>query len=99
MRQHYNQTISTVVLSILLLMNVEVLCAAEESIAPEAEVATQKQDAAAAQDGVQAEVNTQAEPAVNYFDIYEFQVDGNTKLTNVQIETAVYPHMGEKKIN
>ncbi|MBX9676923.1 MAG: BamA/TamA family outer membrane protein [Methylotenera sp.] len=97
MRQHHNQTISTVVLSILLLMNVEVLYAAEEPIATEAEVATQKQDLAAPKDAVQAEANTQVEPAVNYFDIYEFQVEGNTKLTNVQIETAVYPHMGEKK--
>ncbi len=97
MRQHHYQTISTVVLSILLLMNVEVLYAAEEPIATEAEVATQKQDLAAPKDAVQAEANTQVEPAVNYFDIYEFQVEGNTKLTNLQIETAVYPHMGEKK--
>ncbi|OQW69309.1 MAG: hypothetical protein BVN34_05290 [Proteobacteria bacterium ST_bin12] len=81
----------------LLLMNVEMLYAAEEPIATEAEVATQKQDLAVPKDAVQAEASTQAEPAVNYFDIYEFQVDGNTKLTNVQIETAVYPHMGEKK--
>ncbi len=97
MRQHHYKTISTVVLSILLLMNVEMLYAAEEPIATEAEVATQKQDLAVPKDAVQAEASTQAEPAVNYFDIYEFQVDGNTKLTNVQIETAVYPHMGEKK--
>ena len=34
---------------------------------------------------------------VNYFDILEFQVQGNTKLSKAQIETAVYPHMGEKK--
>jgi hemolysin activation/secretion protein len=33
----------------------------------------------------------------NYFDILEFQVEGNTKLTKMQIETAVYPQMGEKK--
>jgi len=33
----------------------------------------------------------------NYFDILEFQVEGNTKLTTRQIETAVYPQMGEKK--
>lgn len=33
----------------------------------------------------------------NYFDILEFQVEGNTKLSTVQIETAVYPQMGEKK--
>lgn len=33
----------------------------------------------------------------NYFDILEFQVQGNTKLSNLQIEAAVYPQMGEKK--
>ncbi|MDP1658823.1 MAG: ShlB/FhaC/HecB family hemolysin secretion/activation protein [Methylotenera sp.] len=33
----------------------------------------------------------------NYFDILEFQVEGNTKLTTMQIEAAVYPQMGEKK--
>ena len=33
----------------------------------------------------------------NYFDILEFQVDGNTKLTKMQVEAAVYPQMGEKK--
>ena len=33
----------------------------------------------------------------NYFDILEFQVEGNTKLSNLQIETAVYPQMGDKK--
>jgi len=36
-------------------------------------------------------------PATNYFDILEFQVQGNTKLSNQQIEAAVYPQMGEKK--
>jgi hemolysin activation/secretion protein len=34
---------------------------------------------------------------VNYFDILEFQVQGNTKLNSQQIEAAVYPLMGEKK--
>jgi hemolysin activation/secretion protein len=34
---------------------------------------------------------------VNYFDILEFQVQGNTKLTSQQIELAVYPLMGGKK--
>lgn len=33
----------------------------------------------------------------NYFDIFEFQVEGNTKLSKMQIEAAVYPQMGEKK--
>jgi hemolysin activation/secretion protein len=37
------------------------------------------------------------EKKVNYFDILEFQVEGNTKLTQEKIESAVYPHMGEKK--
>jgi hemolysin activation/secretion protein len=37
------------------------------------------------------------EKVVNYFDILEFQVEGNTKLPQVKIEAAVYPHMGEKK--
>jgi hemolysin activation/secretion protein len=37
------------------------------------------------------------EKETNYFDILEFQVEGNTKLSAEQIETAVYPQMGEKK--
>lgn len=37
------------------------------------------------------------EIAVNYFDILEFRVDGNTKLAKNKIEAAIYPHMGEKK--
>lgn len=44
----------------------------------------------------QKEAMAESKP-VNYFDILEFQVQGNTKLSNAQIETAVYPHMGEKK--
>ncbi|MDO9050416.1 MAG: ShlB/FhaC/HecB family hemolysin secretion/activation protein [Methylotenera sp.] len=35
--------------------------------------------------------------ATNYFDILEFQVEGNTKLSAEKIEAAVYPQMGEKK--
>jgi len=31
------------------------------------------------------------------FDIFEYQVEGNSKLTNVEIETAVYPFLGEKR--
>lgn len=38
-----------------------------------------------------------ADQQTNYFDILEFQVEGNTKLTTKQIEAAVYPQMGEKK--
>jgi hemolysin activation/secretion protein len=37
------------------------------------------------------------EKDVNYFDILEFQVEGNTKLPQTKIEASVYPHMGEKK--
>ena len=33
----------------------------------------------------------------NYFDILEFQVEGNTKLTKMQVEAAVYKQMGKKK--
>ena len=42
-------------------------------------------------------VATAENKQVNYFDILEFQVQGNTKLSKAQIETAVYPQMGEKK--
>ena len=38
-----------------------------------------------------------AKKEVQTFDIYEFQVVGNTKLSKVQIETALYQQMGEKK--
>ncbi len=37
------------------------------------------------------------EQDTKYFDILEFQVEGNTKLTTMQVEVAVYPQMGEKK--
>lgn len=37
------------------------------------------------------------EKDTNYFDILEFQVEGNTKLSAEKIEAAVYPQMGEKK--
>lgn len=33
----------------------------------------------------------------NKFDIFEYQVEGNTKLPQVQIEKAVYKFLGEKK--
>ncbi len=42
-------------------------------------------------------VEKPVEKAVNYFDILEFQVEGNTKLPQTKIEASVYPHMGEKK--
>lgn len=41
--------------------------------------------------------STDDEKDKNYFDIFEFQVDGNTKLSAEKIEAAVYPQMGEKK--
>ncbi|MFA6179404.1 MAG: POTRA domain-containing protein [Candidatus Methylopumilus sp.] len=37
------------------------------------------------------------EKDTNYFDILEFQVEGNTKLSTEQVEAAVYPQMGERK--
>jgi len=44
---------------------------------------------------------TEAVPAQaveeNKFDIFEYQVDGNTKLTSLQIEKAVYKYLGENK--
>lgn len=41
--------------------------------------------------------NAPKQKDVNYFDILEFQVEGNTKLPQTKIEASVYPHMGEKK--
>lgn len=40
---------------------------------------------------------TKEDKDTNYFDIFEFQVEGNTKLTKMEVEAAVYPQMGEKK--
>ena len=37
------------------------------------------------------------EKDTNYFDILEFQVEGNTKLSTEQVEAAVYQQMGERK--
>jgi len=34
---------------------------------------------------------------VNYFDVMEYRVEGNTLLAKGRIEEAVYPHLGEKK--
>jgi len=45
---------------------------------------------------VKSEAKAEAQDT-NYFDILEFQVEGNTKLTKMQVEAAVYPQMGEKK--
>lgn len=35
-----------------------------------------------------------AEPAVNTFDILEYEVEGNSVLTELDVESAVYPHLG-----
>ena len=42
-------------------------------------------------------VNPEGAKNTNFFDILEFQVQGNTKLSTEQIEASVYPHMGERK--
>lgn len=33
----------------------------------------------------------------NRFDILEYQIEGNTVLSNIAIERAVYPHLGERR--
>jgi hemolysin activation/secretion protein len=40
---------------------------------------------------------TQAQEADSYFDILEYEVEGNTVLPDMDIERAVYPHLGEHK--
>jgi len=37
------------------------------------------------------------EQAVNYFDVMEYRVEGNSKLPKGKIEEAVYPYLGERK--
>lgn len=49
------------------------------------------------QESLQDVAEDEAADEGEHFDIFEYRVDGNTKLTNLQIETAVYPHLGEKK--
>ena len=50
--------------------------------------------------GAEAKSEAKAESQdTNYFDILEFQVEGNTKLTKMQVEAAVYPQMGEKRLS
>jgi hemolysin activation/secretion protein len=124
MREKANQIISTVVFSILLLMNLGVVHAVDATSTPTDELATKNveetqpnadqqsapksaesslEDASAISNNTTAAETTPAAssaentPEINYFDIFEFQVEGNTKLKNEQIESAVYPHMGEKK--
>ena len=52
-------------------------------------------DIAAPQETVLAEKSNGKDS--NFFDILEFQVEGNTKLTKMQVEAAIYPQMGERK--
>lgn len=118
MREQANQTISTVVLSILLLMNVGIVYAIDATSMPIESKPTQNVEATesnadqksapnSAESGLSGLQPASENPSsasaaanaaeINYFDIFEFQVEGNTKLKNEQIETAIYPHMGEKK--
>lgn len=48
-------------------------------------------------DPVNASIAPSATPEVLTFDVFEFQVDGNSVLTNAAIEKTVYPFMGEQK--
>jgi len=61
-----------------------------------AQESTKEQKNAAAPLAQQEQVKVD-DKETNYFDILEFQVEGNTKLTKMQVESAVYPQMGEKK--
>ena len=61
-----------------------------------AKESTKEQENAVAPLAQQEQVKVDDKEA-NYFDILEFQVEGNTKLTKMQVEAAVYPQMGEKK--
>ncbi|MFA7316487.1 MAG: POTRA domain-containing protein [Sulfuricella sp.] len=58
--------------------------------------APQQADAPAAQAAAPAAANA-AEQAEGRFDVMEFQVEGNTVLPAVEIETAVYPFLGQGK--
>lgn len=44
-----------------------------------------------------APANAQTEPQKPRFNIFEFAVEGNTQLTTLAIEEAVYPHLGENR--
>jgi len=62
------------------------------------EAAEKKQDESnVALDKASSDEKQAGDKDANYFDILEFRVDGNSKLSTEQIEAAVYPHMGEKK--
>ena len=50
-----------------------------------------------AQSGVEASTAPAAPTAQNYFDVHEYRVLGNTTLSNRDIETTLYPLLGEHK--
>ncbi len=50
-----------------------------------------------ADEGQPSAEKSEAKKDVHVFDIYEFQIVGNTKLSKTQVETAVYHQMGENK--
>ena len=66
----------------------------DKPLAPQESTKEQKNAAAPLAQQEQVKVD---DKETNYFDILEFQVEGNTKLTKMQVEAAVYPQMGEKK--
>jgi hemolysin activation/secretion protein len=93
----------TVILTMLLLGHIGLSMAAETVDATANTSATASQSAPQAESEAVSATQGDSLPEqasvkdTNYFDIFEFQVEGNTKLSKPQIETAVYPHMGEKK--
>jgi hemolysin activation/secretion protein len=103
-----NYKICKVFFSLLLLVQYQLSCA-EDLPNSDAEIVTSPIDVKAVND--KSDATSSLKPAedklsnsdkpkekeINYFDILEFQVEGNTKLPQEKIESAVYPHMGEKK--
>lgn len=58
----------------------------------------QAEESANGLDAVSGQQQTKQEDVVEEkFDVFEYQIEGNTKLSNVEIETAVYPFLGEKR--
>ncbi|PPD01193.1 MAG: hypothetical protein CTY35_01170 [Methylotenera sp.] len=100
MREHNNYKKSTVIFSLLLLGQALPLYATETSDA----ISGADASFSSPVNNIDNERVTNApveaannEEDANYFDILEFQVEGNTKLTAEKIEAAVYPLMGERK--
>ncbi|WP_051901548.1 ShlB/FhaC/HecB family hemolysin secretion/activation protein [Methylotenera sp. L2L1] len=100
MREHNNYKKSTVIFSLLLLGQALPLYATET---PDAISGTDASFSSPV-NNLENELVKDApvkpidnEEDANYFDILEFQVEGNTKLTAEKIEAAVYPLMGERK--